>query len=241
MLLRMTGALALLGCLLSIATTSADEPAVPTVNDEDFVPLFNGTDLSNWVDINVNEDTFTVRDEMIICSGQPTGVMRTDRMYENFVMEIEWRHLRPRGNAGVFVWSDGVLATRHFTRAIEVQVLDGRETNTYTSHGDIFAIHGARLVPDREHPTGAPRCLPSERRSNPSPEWNHYRITCYDGRITLAVNGAVVSGGSECNPRKGYICLESEGSPVEFRNLRIAELPSTDPEADEIAKPAEEE
>ena len=88
--------------------------------------------------------------------------------------------------------------------------------------------------------TGAPRCLPSERRSNPSPEWNHYRITCNDGRITLAVNGAVVSGGSECNPRKGYICLESEGSPVEFRNLRIAELPSTDPEGDEIAKPAEE-
>ena len=55
----------------------------------------------------------------------------------------------------------------------------------------------------------------------------------------LAVNGKVVSGGSACTPRKGYICLESEGSPVEFRNLRIKELPSTNPKPDEIAKPAE--
>ena len=83
------------------------------------------------------------------------------------------------------------------------------------------------------------RCLPSERRAKPAGEWNHYRVTCNDGVITLAVNGKVVSGGSACSPRKGYICLESEGSPVEFRDIRIKELPSTDPKPEEIAKPAE--
>ena len=53
-------------------------------------------------------------------------------------------------------------------------------------------------------------------------------VSCNDGVLKLAVNGKVVSGGSECKPRKGYICLESEGSEVHFRNLRIKELPSTE-------------
>ena len=156
-------------------------------------------------------------------------------------MEVEWRHLRPKGNAGVFIWSDAKPVThRVFTRSIEVQVLDGRETANYTSHGDVFAIHGARMTPDRPHPNGWARCLPSEKRANPSPGWNHYRITCNDGRITLAVNGKVVSGGSDCFPRKGYICLESEGSPCEFRNILIKELPSTGATAEDTALVAEE-
>jgi hypothetical protein len=83
------------------------------------------------------------------------------------------------------------------------------------------------MKPDRPHPAGWMRCLPSEQRARPSPEWNHYRITCNDGAIKLAVNGKEVSGASQCVPRKGYICLESEGSECHFRNIRIRELPST--------------
>ena len=79
------------------------------------------------------------------------------------------------------------------------------------------------------------RCLPSEWRAKPSPEWNHYRIICTNGVIQLAVNGKIVSGGSECKPRKGYICLESEGSEAHFRNIRIQELPSLNPPASEVA------
>jgi hypothetical protein len=94
------------------------------------------------------------------------------------------------------------------------------------------------MKPDRPHPKGSQRCLPSEQRCKPSPEWNHYRITCQDGVLKLAVNGKEVSGGSECKPRKGYICLESEGSECHFRNLRIAELPSTNPSPEETANEA---
>jgi hypothetical protein len=79
------------------------------------------------------------------------------------------------------------------------------------------------------------RCLPSEQRSKPSPEWNHYRVECSDGVVKLAVNGKVVSGGSACRPRKGYLCLESEGSECHFRNIRIRELPTTNPKPEEIA------
>jgi hypothetical protein len=205
--------------------------------DEGFVPLFNGRDLGGWVNVNVAPDTFTVRDGLLVCSGKPIGELRTERMYENFILELEYKHLVPGGNAGVFVWSDALTARgQPFIRAIEVQVLDGRNSETHTSHGDIFPIHGAKMTPDRPHPRGGSRCLPSERRARPAGEWNHYRITCRDGAIKLAVNGKEVSGGTECLPRKGYICLESEGGVVHWRNLRIRELPTTDPEPDEIAK-----
>jgi len=181
-----------------------------------------------------------VRAGTIVSTGIPTGVLRTQRHYENFIIELEWRHMKPKGNAGLFLWSDPMTAPgTPFTRGVEVQILDGQNTENYTSHGDVFPIHGATFVPDRPHPNGWMRCLPSEHRSKPAGEWNHYRVECNDGVIKLAVNGKVVSGGSQCNPRKGYLCLESEGSECHFRNLRIKELPSTNPTAEETARMAE--
>ncbi|MEW6158387.1 MAG: DUF1080 domain-containing protein, partial [Verrucomicrobiota bacterium] len=199
-------------------------PLGSAANEEGFVPLFNGRDLAGWVNVNCAPETFTVRDGMIISTGKPTGVMRTTRHYENFILELEWKHLVAGGNAGLFIFSDPVTAPGvPFTRSIEIQILDGRNSENYTSHGDIFSIHGAKFTPDRPHPNGWERCLPSERRANPAGQWNHYRVECRDGRVTLAVNGKIVSGGAHCNPRKGYICLEAEGSECHFRNIRIKE------------------
>ncbi len=203
---------------------------------EEWRPLFNGKDLSGWVPVQVAPNTFTVRDGIIVSTGIPTGVMRTDRQYENFELELEWKHIKPQGNAGLFVWSYPITAVgQPFTRAIEVQILDGRNSESYTSHGDIFPIHGARMKPDRPHPRGSDRCLPSEFRCKPAGEWNHYRVVCNNGVVKLSVNGKEVSGGSQCTPRKGYICLEAEGSECHFRNIRIKELPSTNPKPEEIA------
>jgi hypothetical protein len=221
----------LLSCLVALpwsVLVRAEQPG--------FVPLFNGKDLSGWVNVNNASDTFSARDGMLITTGIPIGVLRTQRQYENFILELEWMHLKPKGNSGVFVWSDPLPAVGvPFTRAIEVQVLDGTESRDYTSDGDIFSIWGATLTPDRPHPSGWQRCLPSEKRSRPAGQWNHYRVECNDGVLKLAVNGKIVSGGSKCRPRKGYICLEAEGSECHFRNLRIKELPSTDPRPEEIA------
>ena len=79
------------------------------------------------------------------------------------------------------------------------------------------------------------RSFPSEERSKGSPEWNHYRVVCTNGVIRLHVNGKEVSGGEDCNYRKGYLGLESEGAPVEFRNIRIQELPSSGAAAETTA------
>jgi hypothetical protein len=192
-----------------------------------FVPLFNGRDLDGWVNVNCGPGTWSVRDGMIYSTGKPICELRTGRMFENFILELEYQHLDPQGNAGVFVWGDALTAPgQPFVRAIEVQILDGRNTENYTSHGDVFAIHGARMTPDRPHPGGWMRSLPSERRARPAGEWNHYRITALNGAVTLAVNGKNVSGGHDITPRKGYIHLESEGGRVLYRHLRVKELPS---------------
>ena len=201
-----------------------------------FVPLFNGDNLDGWVRVNTPQATWRVEDGRLVCSGKPIGELRTTRMYQNFIMEVEWRHMKPKGNAGIFVWADDITAPGvPFHRSIEVQVLENAYGNTrsYTTHGDIFPIHGASMTPVNGR--GGSRAFPVESRSLPSPQWNHYRIECNRGAISLAVNGKVVTRGMQCSPSKGYICLESEGGVVHYRNMRIKVLPDTPIEAADVA------
>ena len=219
-------ALLTVACLLLISAGSASP------QEEGFVPLFNGEDLSNWVNVNCAPETWSVRDQMIICSGIPTGVLRTNKQYENFTLELEWRHMKEGGNAGLFVHSGALPVTgKPFTRAIECQIMDG-------NHGDVFAIQGATLTPDNANlEQGWMRSYPRQERTKPAGEWNHYRVECRDGMISLGINGQVVTSAFHTNPRKGYICLESEGSEIHFRNIRIKELPGSDPPQEVTATP----
>src|SRR3954468_12272147 len=73
-----------------------------------FRDLFNGKDLTGWVNVNTDPDTWSVRDGMLVCKGKPIGVMRSDKQYENFVLHVEWMHMEPGGNSGVFIWSNAV-------------------------------------------------------------------------------------------------------------------------------------
>jgi hypothetical protein len=213
---------------------------------DDYKPLFNGKDLSGWVNVNCAPNTWFVKDDMIITTGKPTGYLRTDRQYENFILEFEWFHApNPKGsvgNSGLFVWGDPIPAMgTGYTRSIEVQVLvnllyKDKKTGlpTATSHGDLFSIWGAKCKPDRPHPQKSERCLPSEDRCKGEYEWNHYKVIGNNGVLKLHVNGKEVSGVTESNPRKGYLALESEGSECRFKNIKIKEMPSTNPKPNEI-------
>jgi hypothetical protein len=214
-------------------------------DNDGFVPLFNGHDLTGWVNPNCAPETWSVRDGKIFCTGHPVGAMRTARHYENFILELEWRHLQHGGNSGVFIWGTPISAPGvPFLRGIEVQVLDhgyatdyekrtGKKSEWFTTHGDVFPIHGATMKPLGKH--NGMRSFPSGEYSKGTNEWNHYRIVCNNGSIRLSVNGHEVSGGDDCNYRKGYLALESEGAPIEFRNLRIKELPSGNPAPELVA------
>ena len=223
------------------ASLAAAEP-----DTEGFVPMFNGKDLSGWTNVNCHPDTFFVKDGMIVTNGNPTGYLRTAKQYENFIAEFDWMHIPSKpgavGNSGFFVWADPIPAVgTGYTRGIEVQVLvnltykNKKGEITATSQGDLFSIWGATCVPERPHPDGSLRCLPSANHCKGEGEWNHYRVEANDGVLKLSVNGHFVSSVSKCSPRQGYLALESEGSECRFRHLKIKELPSTHPKPEEIA------
>ncbi len=218
--------------LLSVWIPVAAAKAEPAAG---WVDLFNGRDLTGWVDVNTSPETWKVRDGLLICSGQPIGVMRSEKMYENFLLHIEWRHMEPGGNSGVFIWSEGVPAPdKTLPKGMEVQMLElqypllNREKDGSPRHpgyvsGELFGANGLEAVPD--NPRGR-RSMSWEMRCKGAGEWNTYDVVAVDGVVKLAINGKFVNGVSQATVRKGYLCLESEGAEIHFRNIRLLELPS---------------
>ncbi len=205
----------------------------------DFRPLFNGVDLSGWIDVNTSPETWRVEDSMIICSGHPIGVMRTDRQYENFILEVEWRHMEAGGNSGIFIWSEGTQFSddEPLTKAIEVQMLELEFATIYNRtddyvHGELFPTMGMHAIPD--NPRGN-RSKSIEKRCKGKGKWNKYVVVAVDGTVKLSVNGKFVNGLRASDRKKGYICLEAEGAEIHFRNLRILELPGGVLSADQMA------
>jgi len=119
---------------------------------------------------------------------------------------------------------------------IEVQILDhgfaeayekstGKKGDWFTTHGDVFAVGTSKMSPFPPTSPNGQRSFPTRNLSRGVGAWNHYYVRGINGEIRLWVNGEEVSGGSGCEPRSGYLCLESEGSPIEFREIRVRELP----------------
>lgn len=199
----------------------------------EFRDLFNGRDLAGWVNVNTAEDTWTVSNGELICTGHPIGVMRSEKQYENFVLHIEWKHTEPGGNSGVFVWSNASPNPKtRLPDGVEVQMLeldwpklhqrDGVMPPVAYVHGELFGVNGVRTVPD--NPRGE-RSMSIENRCKGRGEWNTYDVVAIDGVIKLSVNGKVVNGIRNSSQKKGYLCLESEGARIHFRNIKIMELP----------------
>lgn len=85
-----------------------------------------------------------------------------------------------------------------------------------------FLVLGVETLPD--NPRGR-RSKSSENRCKGRGEWNTYDVVCVDGSIKLSVNGKFVNGISKASKKEGFICLESEGAEIHFRNIRIIPLP----------------
>lgn len=219
------------GILLLCAITPTRSDDVPQWKD-----LFNGKDLTGWVNVNTAKDTWTVRDGMIINTGLPIGVMRTDKQYENFILHIEWMHMTAGGNSGVFAWSEGSVPpekNERLPKGLEVQMLEldwvnlnkdekGNPRPIAYVHGELFGANGLKTKPD--NPRGE-RSKSIENRCKGKGEWNVYDVVCVDGVVKLSVNGKFVNGISQSSVKKGYLCLEAEGAEIHFRNIKIMELP----------------
>ena len=199
-----------------------------------FVDLFNGKDLTGWVDVNTSPETWRVEDGLLKCTGHPIGVMRTEKQYENFILHVEWRHMEAGGNSGVFIWSEGTVPEgRRLPKGMEVQMLElewpvlhpdknGNPAPIAYVHGELFGANGLTTTPD--NPRGE-RSKSIENRCLGKGQWNYYDVVAVDGTVKLSVNGKFVNGVSKASIKKGYLCLESEGAEIHFRKIQIMELP----------------
>lgn len=197
---------------------------------------------NDFINVNCKDDTWTWSGNGVSCTGQPVGVIRSKQPIKNLELVCEWRHLKSAGNSGVFLWATPDSIERltkgkgRLPQGIEVQVLDlgytefykkryNKKADWFTCHGDVFPTQGSKMKPFPPVAPNGKRSFPSKNLTKGTGEWNHYYIRAINGEVRLWVNGEEVSGGTNCSPANGYLCLESEGSPIEFRNLKIRILP----------------
>ena len=190
--------------------------------------------LIKWINVNTVKKGWTVgADGVLVNLGHPIGVVRSEKQYENFILHVEWKHMEAGGNSGVFAWSnadpkgDAVLPN-----GVEIQMLeldwvnlhekDGVKPPIAYVHGEVWGVGGVVTIPD--NPRGE-RSKSLENRCKGKGEWNTYDVVCVDGVIKLSVNGKFVNGISKSTQKKGYLCLESEGAEIHFRNFQVIELP----------------
>jgi hypothetical protein len=222
------------------ADQAAESGVLPKACVDGTGPGWRSLGENDFVNVNCHSDTWTWKDGVAHCSGKPVGVIRTQQSFTNFELVAQWRHLAEAGNSGIFVWtSDEALQDLEPGKlprgGIEVQVLDngfaeqyeksGNKADWFTTHGDVFPVGTAKMKPFAPTSPSGERSFPRKRLSRGAGEWNHYYVRCINGEVRLWVNGEEVSGGNDCEPRSGYLCLESEGAPVEFKELRIRKLP----------------
>ncbi|HZL90582.1 MAG TPA: DUF1080 domain-containing protein [Pirellulaceae bacterium] len=225
---------------LARQSLAQDQPSLPKAAIDGTGPGWKELGEKDFVNVNGDKDTWTWKDDLAHCTGQPVGVIRSAKQYKNFELVVQWQHLKSAGNSGVFVWvpekSLTDLKPGRLPEGIEVQVLDhgykeqyekssGKKADWFTTNGDVFPVGGSKMTPFPPVAPDGKRSFPRKELSKGVNEWNHYYIRAINGEVRLWVNGEEVSGGTGCEPSSGFLCLESEGSPVEFKELRIRELP----------------
>ncbi len=204
---------------LFVARTSlrADEP--------DWKPLFNGKSLDGWHEFS-GKDRWEVKDGLLHCKGGGGGGLMTDKEYANFELELEYR-TEPGGNSGVWVHvpADIKAGQNPSYEGNEIQVLDDDAKEYAHLHpeqycGSLYDVIGAKR--------GA---------TKPAGEWGKMDIRCDGQSIKVTLNGQlIVDGRFDQRPEKfpthpglkrttGLIGLQNHTGPLDFRNIRIKELP----------------
>lgn len=196
---------------------------------------------ADFAEGNGEPDTWQWEDDLLRTTGEPAGVYCTAQTFKNFELGIGWRVLEPAGDSGVWVWVPWQALVDLEPGdvppfGIQAQILDhafaeryrertGEEPAFATTHGDVLPIGESSFVPFPPLSPNGSRSFPSRELSHGAGTWNHYYIRAINGELRLWVNGEEVSGGNGSEPAAGRLCLEAAGSPVEFRNIRIRELP----------------
>jgi hypothetical protein len=215
-------------CLLALLTVGGAAAADAEKGVKETVSLFNGKDLTGWrTYLDPSKKTqpseiWSISDGVIHCKGSVAGYLLTEKEYDNYVLRFQWRFPpgSKGGNSGCFVHVVG--PDKVWPKGIEAQLM-------HKQAGDFWLVDGAKLKIDeaRHDPKSERhyyRLKKDEAIEKPIGEWNQYEITCDGNNIKLVVNGHFVNEGTDGELSKGRILLQSEGAPIEFRNIELTPL-----------------
>ena len=181
--------------------------------------LFNERNLDNWKPYLGNSDVdpatvWSVQDGVLRCEGKPSGYIRTTEDYSNYKLHVEWRWPEKPSNSGVLLHMSE--PDKIWPKAIEAQLMN-------QNAGDFYVIGGTDF---KEHKDKKGRRVPkiNDTCEKEPGQWNAYDIICRDNTIELYVNGVLQNKATETTVNSGKICLQSEGSPIEFRNIKLEPL-----------------
>jgi len=201
--------------VLSAAAALAAEP----------IELFNGKDLSGW-DFDLAgqdakmEDVWSVEDGVLKCAGKPAGYIVTKKKdYGDYKLELDWRWSSGKGgNNGVLVHCSTPRELGIWCKSVEVQLQAG--------HAGDFWVIGTELDVEKEQTRkqGRRHINLTDDSEKPLGEWNHMEIVCAGDTITVYVNGDMVNKATNVNVTSGGIALQSEGTPIEYRNIKLTPL-----------------
>jgi hypothetical protein len=208
--------------------------------DDKFTPLFNGTDTTGWTftlrpPANMPDakpdpkNTWGVKDGVLLCTGKPNGYIATEKEYGDYVLRLKWRFPKDSkgGNSGVLLHVTG--DDKVWPNSVEAQLAAGQAGDFWLIADKAGKLPKLDIAADRKDANNKDgrhyfRIGKGEKIEKQFGEWNQYEITCNGGDITLVVNGKTVNEGRGGELRKGRIALQSEGVPIEFKDIEIKSL-----------------
>lgn len=217
--MKQIACVAVAALLLVSPLALAQEREGRTGPDASVARLFNGNDFTGWKlfipDANVDPATvWQVRDGVIHCTGNPAGYIRTNEEHENYMLRFEWRWPEGAGNSGLLIHIAGEDMV--WPKSIEAQLMSDNA-------GDFYSIEGTDF---KERVNKDDRRVAKAAASSEKPlgEWNSMRVRVLGGSITVWVNGVLQNTATETTVTKGYIGLQSEGTPIEFRGITLRKI-----------------
>jgi uncharacterized protein (TIGR03067 family) len=202
--------------ILTIKKIEIKERPPAPVGEAGWVPLFNGKDLSGWVQYSRSKDVdpkqvFLVEGNVLMVEGRDKRCMlRTEKVYENYELEFDFR-VPPLQKQTAGCWllvhtqPDGI-----FGNMVQID-----------PNGEGFIIG-----PDRKDFEFKIKGKPAGGGA-----WNRVRLTCKGDEIGIRLNGEEL-GVAKCKTsqfRKGFVAIWAEANEVHYRNIRLRELPPREP------------
>jgi len=208
--------LAIIAVVMIISiTTERNNMSASELAAQDTIYLFNGSDLDDWEivlkdSLAVPESTFYVKDDVIFTSGDPFGYIRTKDRFSDYNLLAEWRWVDEPGNSGVFLH---IQDDKIWPVCLECQLMDQKA-------GDFVCFPGFDFTEHVDKESWAVAKM-DEVTENPPGEWNQYDIRVNGDSVSIYVNGVLQNIATNTNYSEGHIALQSEGAPLEFRNVYL--------------------